>query len=34
LLKIKSLEGKLKKAAKQLLETEARETAEGVAVKA
>ncbi|HEX9928220.1 MAG TPA: radical SAM protein [Pyrinomonadaceae bacterium] len=34
LLKIKGLEGKLKKAAKQLLETEARETAEGVAVKA
>jgi MoaA/NifB/PqqE/SkfB family radical SAM enzyme len=34
LLKIKGLEGKLKKAAKQLLETEAREIAEGVAVKA
>jgi hypothetical protein len=33
LLKIKGLEGKLKKAAKQLLETEARETADGVAVK-
>jgi len=33
LLKIKGLEGKLKKAAKQLLETEAREAADGVAVK-
>jgi MoaA/NifB/PqqE/SkfB family radical SAM enzyme len=33
LLKIKGLEGKLKKAAKQLLETEAREAAKGVAVK-